>query len=97
MYAGQIVEEGGVREIFKEPLHPYTAGLMGSVPVLGRKFKEGRKRLEEIPGVVPSLREMPGGCRFKPRCARVDKRCQEGAPRLNNLDSGRKVRCWLWE
>ena len=95
MYAGQVVEEGGVKEVFKEPLHPYTAGLMGSVPVLGRKFSQGRKRLEEIPGVVPSLREMPGGCRFKPRCSRVDHRCREGAPLLSEIGSDRKVRCWL--
>ncbi len=96
MYAGQVVEEGGVKEVFKEPLHPYTAGLMGSVPVLGRKFSEGRKRLEEIPGVVPSLRDMPLGCRFRSRCTRVDHLCQEGAPRLCEMGSDRKVRCWQW-
>jgi oligopeptide/dipeptide ABC transporter ATP-binding protein len=62
MYAGKVVEEAPVKELFKYPLHPYTQGLLGSVPVIGRKAETGR-RLQEIPGIVPSPLEMPVGCR----------------------------------
>jgi len=65
MYAGKIVEEAPVRDLFKDPRHPYTRGLLGSVPVIGRKAQTGR-RLQEIPGMVPSPLEMPSGCRFHP-------------------------------
>ena len=69
MYAGQIVEEANVHALFKEPLHPYTVGLLGSVPVLGQE----KDVLASIPGNVPNLIELPPGCRFAPRCqARID-------------------------
>ena len=64
MYAGQIVEEAPVRDLFKEPLHPYTRGLMGSVPKLGQKFKGGPRELDEIQGVVPNLLNLPAGLLF---------------------------------
>ncbi len=95
MYAGQVVEEAGVVELFKKPLHPYTGGLLGSIPVLGRKHIDGRKNLAEIKGVVPSLRNMPTGCRFRPRCGKAMDKCCE-APPLLSMDPDRKVRCWLW-
>ena len=76
MYAGKVVEEAPVRELFSEPLHPYTQGLLGSVPVIGRKFKMEKKRLQEIPGIVPSIFEMPRGCRFHPRCHRMMDICR---------------------
>ena len=95
MYAGQVVEEAGVKEIFREPLHPYTRGLLGSIPVLGRKFTDGRKELVEIKGTVPSLRRMPTGCRFRPRCPEAFDRCCENPPVLT-MGSDRRVRCWLW-
>jgi len=96
MYAGQVVEEADVRTLFKEPLHPYTKGLLGSIPVLGRKFETGRTDLQEVKGVVPSLLELPLGCRFNPRCDRVMARCPSDPPPLVEKEGGRKVRCWLW-
>jgi oligopeptide/dipeptide ABC transporter ATP-binding protein len=95
MYAGQLVEEARVKELFKDPLHPYTRGLLGSIPVLGRKFEKGRSSLLEIKGTVPSLRDMPIGCRFRPRCAKASEQCCQDPPLLSK-DKGRKVRCWLW-
>ena len=96
MYAGQIVEETDVRTIFKEPLHPYTRGLVKSIPVLGRLSDT----LETIPGVVPSLIDLPVGCRFASRCtARVENDldiCLEVEPGLDEVRTGHKVRCWLY-
>jgi oligopeptide/dipeptide ABC transporter ATP-binding protein len=96
MYAGEIVEETDVRTIFKNPLHPYTKGLIGSIPVLGSL----RERLEVIPGVVPSMIDLPKGCRFAPRCVpRVENDlqiCTEVKPDLREVDKGHQVRCWLY-
>ncbi|MBN2033454.1 MAG: ABC transporter ATP-binding protein [Deltaproteobacteria bacterium] len=94
MYAGQVVEEAPVRELFKNPRHPYTQGLLGSVPVIGKKAKMGR-RLQEIPGVVPGPLETPGGCRFHPRCPKVADLCRREAPLETVLGEHRRVRCWL--
>jgi len=94
MYAGQIVEEAPVRDLFKDPRHPYTQGLLGSVPVIGRKAKMGR-RLQEIPGIVPGPLEMPGGCRFHPRCPQVMGVCGSEEPREVRIGDRRRVRCWL--
>lgn len=96
MYAGKVVEEALVENLFLEPLHPYTQGLLGSIPWIGRKMKAGREQLQEIPGMVPSLLEMPGGCRFHPRCPRVMERCKKEEPPLVQKD-GRWVLCWLWK
>lgn len=96
MYAGKVVEEALVEDLFAEPLHPYTQGLLGSIPWMGRKMETGRKRLQEIPGIVPSLLEMPDGCRFHPRCPRVMNRCTKEEPPMIQKD-GRRVLCWLWE
>jgi len=96
MYAGQIVEQADVNTIFAKPLHPYTQGLIGSIPVLG-KLKD---RLEVIPGSVPNLVNLPPGCRFAPRCrARVENQlsiCIEKAPQLLPADPNHLVRCWLY-
>ena len=97
MYAGQIVEQTGVIDLFKEPLHPYTKGLIGSTPVLGRV----REKLDVIPGTVPNLVNLPIGCRFAPRCqARVQHSltvCTEKEPDLIEVGEGHTVRCWLYE
>ena len=97
MYAGEIVEQSECEELFDHPLHPYTQGLIGSIPILG-KIKE---RLDVIPGSVPNLIDPPPGCRFAPRCpARVKfglKICTEVKPDLIEVRPGHLVRCWLYE
>ena len=96
MYAGEIVEQAEVNTLFDEPLHPYTQGLIGSIPILG----EIKERLEVIPGSVPNLVNLPPGCRFAPRCqARLKHNlsiCTEQKPELDELKMGHKVRCWLY-
>ena len=96
MYAGEIVEETDVRTIFRNPLHPYTKGLIGSIPVLGSL----REQLDVIPGVVPSMIDLPKGCRFAPRCVpRVENAlqiCTETEPDLREVEEEHKVRCWLY-
>jgi oligopeptide/dipeptide ABC transporter ATP-binding protein len=94
MYAGKIVEEAPVRDLFKDPRHPYTKGLLGSIPVIGRKTQSNR-RLQEIPGIVPSLLEMPQGCRFHPRCPNTMNICCEKEPPVFRLARHRRVSCWL--
>jgi oligopeptide/dipeptide ABC transporter ATP-binding protein len=97
MYAGEIVEQTDVNKLFDHPLHPYTKGLIGSIPVLG-KIKE---QLDVIPGSVPNLINLPPGCRFAPRClARVEHNleiCTEKTPDLIEAQSGHIVRCWLYQ
>lgn len=96
MYAGRIVEESDVETIFDDPLHPYTQGLIDSIPILG-KVKE---RLDVIPGGVPNLINLPPGCRFAPRCRpRVEHQltiCTEVEPELVLTKPNHKVRCWLY-
>jgi len=92
MYAGQIVEYADVRQLFTDPKHPYTQGLLASIPVLGELEDE----LATIPGTVPSLVDPPPGCRFKDRCAFRFDRCDEDVP-LFTLEGGRQSRCWLHE
>jgi oligopeptide/dipeptide ABC transporter ATP-binding protein len=94
MYAGKVVEEAPVRELFKDPRHPYTLGLLGSIPVIGRKEKTGR-RLHEIPGLVPNPLETPQGCRFHPRCNKVMDICREKEPPMARPSNTRRVSCWL--
>ena len=97
MYAGEIVEETDVRTLFREPKHPYTQGLIGSVPVLGQVKDE----LDVIPGNVPNLIGLPPGCRFAPRCkARVERQleiCLHQKPELKPVAKEHMVRCWLYE
>ena len=96
MYMGKVVEEASVEDLFQEPLHPYTQGLLESIPWIGKKLKTGRRQLQEIPGMVPSLLEMPEGCRFHPRCSHVMDICRKEEPPLVQKD-GRRVLCWLWK
>ena len=96
MYAGEIVEQTDVNSLFDEPLHPYTQGLIGSIPVLGQ-IKE---RLDVIPGSVPNLVNLPPGCRFAPRCQARFKYglsiCTDIKPELDEVKPGHLVRCWLY-
>lgn len=97
MYAGRIVEEADVTELFEKPSHPYTAALIGSTPILGETDKE----LTTIPGSVPNLVNLPAGCKFAPRClARIQNnlhRCTEEEPPLKLISPNHTVRCWLYE
>ena len=98
MYAGRKVEEAAVADLFARPLHPYTLGLMGSIPKLAaRALSGGRGRLAEIPGVVPSLRQAMPGCTFAPRCPFAQERCRAEMPELESRDGERLVACWEWE
>jgi oligopeptide/dipeptide ABC transporter ATP-binding protein len=94
MYAGQIMEEAPVRDLFKDPRHPYTQGLLESVPVIGRSKRPSR-RLPEIPGMVPDSLHMPSGCRFNPRCPRAMPVCCSEPPPMIRLGPHRRVSCWL--
>lgn len=97
MYTGKIVEESGVDEIFAEPKHPYTQGLLNSVPKLTVRDIAKSSRLETIEGVVPSPTELPPGCHFAPRCAfRMDE-CTKGEIPLYKLENDIKVRCVLYD
>ncbi len=96
MYAGKVVEEARTVGIFEEPKHPYTKGLLKSIPMLGQRAQQGRQRLQEISGIVPSLYELPAGCSFYPRCPDAMAVCQEQAPELTDLGDGHRVRCWLF-
>ena len=90
MYAGKIVESAPVAQLFADPQHPYTIGLLGSIPRLG----EYRERLATIEGTVPSPANQPKGCRFSPRCPFADARCVAEPPELRTLGSGHQVACW---
>jgi oligopeptide/dipeptide ABC transporter ATP-binding protein len=96
MYAGKIVEEADAETIFADPKHPYTQGLIGSIPVLGERKDE----LDTIPGIVPSLVDPPPGCRFADRCrARVEhgfQRCTVEEPPLLQVGDRHTARCWLY-
>jgi oligopeptide/dipeptide ABC transporter ATP-binding protein len=97
MYAGRIVEEAPVVELFESPKHPYTVGLIASTPVLG----EADRELLGIPGSVPNLVDLPPGCKFAPRCLpRVENNltiCTEEEPQLKAIAPNHLVRCWLYE
>ncbi|MCK5826566.1 MAG: ABC transporter ATP-binding protein [Desulfuromusa sp.] len=105
MYAGKVVESASTLEIFENPTHPYTRGLMGSMPVLGTKTspdsettpsqKKVRKRLQEIKGMVPSLTNLPQGCFFYPRCDKAIDICKTKMPEITERKAGHWVRCWL--
>ena len=93
MYAGRVVEKGNLDQIFYHPLHPYTRGLLASIPVLGA---DSHKQLHSISGSVPRPSAMPPGCAFAPRCAERFERCDE-MPELKAVGEHNSVRCWLHE
>jgi peptide/nickel transport system ATP-binding protein/oligopeptide transport system ATP-binding protein len=96
MYAGKVVEEGPTDAIFEDPKHPYTQGLLKSIPKLGVRAKHGRQRLQEISGIVPSLYDLPAGCSFSPRCSHTMEICNQSVPELIRIDESRRVRCYLY-
>ena len=93
MYAGQAVEYADVHTIFKNPLHPYTVGLLKSIPVMG----EQRDSLYSIKGNIPSAKDYPKGCRFSPRCEYATEKCALEQPHLITLPNRHKVCCWKYE
>lgn len=92
MYAGNVVEEANVFELFENPKHPYTMGLIDSVPKLGQK----KERLDSIKGNVPNPRNLPKGCKFAPRCDEVMPLCYKEEPPKMTLENGRSCRCWVY-
>ena len=97
MYAGEVVEYCPIDTLFTESRHPYTVGLMQSIPKLGEKFTRGKVPLQEIPGMVPNLIRLPPGCLFAPRCNRVMDRCLKDRPPIFVIDAEHSVKCWLAE
>lgn len=93
VYAGQVVEIADVMTTFNEPKHPYTIGLINAVPTL----KGAKEDLTSIPGSPPDLIDMPTGCKFHPRCAFADARCQREEPELEWIAKGHGVACWNWK
>ncbi|MCL0045092.1 ABC transporter ATP-binding protein [Nitrospinaceae bacterium] len=94
MYAGEIVESGSVNDLFRSPLHPYTMGLMESIPTL-ETTQQKLSKLKEISGTVPSLSQVPFGCPFHPRCSEAETRCKTDKPKLKKISQTHSVSCWL--
>ena len=94
MYAGEIVESGLVDDIFRSPLHPYTLGLMESIPKL-ETTQQKLPKLKEISGMMPSLLQVPTGCPFHPRCSAAETRCKTDKPKLKKISQAHSVSCWL--
>ena len=98
MYAGRKVEEAGVETLFAHPRHPYTRGLLGSMPHLGQSLAGDAdappQRLVEIPGMVPSLKEAMAGCLFAPRCTSASERCRSEVPPMQAFGPGHQAACW---
>jgi oligopeptide/dipeptide ABC transporter ATP-binding protein len=95
MYAGKIVERAGTRTIFADSKHPYTRGLIDSIPEMDRPVPDDKK-LKAIPGTVPSLSDLPPGCSFQERCRHVMDRCRREEPALIESNTDHFVRCWLY-
>ncbi|HVV40830.1 MAG TPA: ABC transporter ATP-binding protein [Nitrobacter sp.] len=94
MYAGKKVEEAPVERLFADPRHPYTKGLLASIPAVPTRDGKDEERLAEIPGTVPSLTKLPAGCAFAPRCGWAVARCREEYPPLQTIASGHQAACW---
>jgi oligopeptide/dipeptide ABC transporter ATP-binding protein len=94
MYAGRKVEEADVDALFAQPLHPYTRGLMASIPAVPTQHAKGNERLTEIPGTVPSLTRLPKGCAFAPRCPLAIDRCHAEYPPLEDFGGPHLAACW---
>ena len=97
MYAGQVVEEASVIDIFDRPFHPYTQGLLKSMPQLGDRLTNKTKRLNEISGTVPPLTQAIAGCKFAERCRHAFEKCSQQRPQLLAVDDRHRARCWLKE
>jgi peptide/nickel transport system ATP-binding protein len=97
MYTGKIVEQSGVDELFEKPKHPYTRGLLASVPKLKTAISEEHGRLRTIEGTVPSPTQLPDGCHFAPRCEYRMEICTHGEIPLYELEGGVRVRCVLYD
>ena len=97
MYAGEVVEYLLIDDLFRDAQHPYTQGLLRSIPHLGDKFTKGKEPLQEIPGSVPNLIRLPPGCPFAPRCPHVMPKCQVERPPLFKLSDTHGSKCWLSE
>jgi len=95
LYAGEIMEMGATRAIYRKPLHPYTSKLLGCVPGFGQQHVRGG--LVNIPGFIPRLEELPSGCVFAPRCDLVEDRCRKSKPPLMDAEKDRKSACWRWK
>ena len=96
MYAGRKVEEADVDALFNNPAHPYTRGLLASIPNLSRAVAgmDEDQRLAEIPGIVPALTNLPPGCTFAPRCPHAVDECRQAVPALEEIEHGHSVACW---
>ena len=94
MYAGEIVESGSVNDLFRSPLHPYTIGLIESIPTL-ESTQQKLSKLKEISGAVPSLSQVPFGCPFHPRCPTAETRCKTDKPKFKEISKTHSVNCWL--
>jgi peptide/nickel transport system ATP-binding protein len=92
VYAGEIIEIGDVRTIFRRPYHPYTIGLIKAVPTL----IGDNTNLVSIPGSPPDLIQLPTGCKFHPRCPLADEQCRREEPKLTEVVAGHQVACWHW-
>jgi oligopeptide/dipeptide ABC transporter ATP-binding protein len=92
-----VVEDAPAEELFNRPLHPYTRGLLASVPFPGRKSVLGKKGLVEIPGIVPSMFDIPNGCVFNPRCTLAREGCRARPPQLIEQGKDHHVACWAVE
>jgi peptide/nickel transport system ATP-binding protein len=94
MYAGKKVEEADVETLFANPRHPYTRGLMASIPAVPARQNKVSARLNEIPGTVPALTRLPAGCAFAPRCPLAIERCRQEYPPLQDFGGGHLAACW---
>jgi oligopeptide/dipeptide ABC transporter ATP-binding protein len=97
MYAGEVVEYLPVDRLFTDARHPYTLGLIRSIPQLGRRIKSVKRPLPEIPGIVPTLIDLPPGCLFAPRCNSVFDKCYKHRPPLFPIGPEIGGKCWLLE
>jgi peptide/nickel transport system ATP-binding protein len=99
MYAGRIVESGKVRDLLRQPRHPYTIGLIAAMPRIGRAagMRARGESLPAIPGNVPSLRALPPGCAFAPRCTHATDRCRSEVPPAEDIDDSHRISCFHWQ
>ena len=97
MYTGKVVEEANVVDLFNNPCHPYTEGLMFSIPSIDEKQNKDTGRLKEIPGIVPDLSSLPRGCSFSPRCHKRIDVCLQQEPMVSEVSANHWVKCWLYD